>query len=61
MLFRSLEKGVFKAEFRGARLKNTFFKGGNIKKIKLTACTADRLTCAFLQNGGADLSDVKIV
>ena len=47
--------------FQNAVLKNTFFKGGSLKKIKFEACQADRLTYEFLRSGKADLSGVELL
>jgi uncharacterized protein YjbI with pentapeptide repeats len=47
--------------FQNAVLKNTFFKGGSLKKIKFIDCQVDRLTYEFLRSGKADLSGVELL
>lgn len=44
-----------------ASLVNTFFKGTNLKRVTFVSCKADKLTYAFLQNGKADLTEVKLI
>ncbi|MFZ5941306.1 MAG: pentapeptide repeat-containing protein [Bacteroidota bacterium] len=47
--------------FRNARFINTFFKNKSLKRIRLIDCEADRLSYAFLKNGKADMSGVKLL
>jgi uncharacterized protein YjbI with pentapeptide repeats len=47
--------------FRNATLKENFFKGKSVKKIKFIDCTADNLSYAFLKNGGADLTGITML
>ncbi len=47
--------------FNRATLTNTFFKSRSLKKIRFIGCRADRITCAFLKNGKADLSEVTVL
>lgn len=47
--------------FRNATLTNTFFKGNRLKRIRFIECKADKLTCAFLKNGKADLTGVTLI
>ena len=44
--------------FQHAHLKNTFFKGRHLKRIRFSECTADRLTLAFLKSGGAKVEGI---
>ena len=58
----SFENCAFsKLTFEKAAFSNTFFKGKPLRKIKFVDCTADRLTYAFLKNGKAELSGVKLI
>jgi uncharacterized protein YjbI with pentapeptide repeats len=50
-----------KVTFRDSTLINTFFKGGNLKRIKFIACQVDRMTYEFLKNGKADLTGITVV
>lgn len=50
-----------RVEFRGAVIRNTFFKGAKLKRVKFIACKADRLSYAFMKSCKADLSDVEII
>lgn len=50
-----------KVTFQQATLTNTFFKGNNLKRIRMIDCKVDPLTYAFLKNGKADLSGVTLV
>lgn len=50
-----------KVTFQHARLINTFFKNKSLKRIKFVDCQVDRMTYAFLKNGKADLSDVRLL
>ncbi len=47
--------------FQNATLINTFFKHNKkMKQIKFIDCKADKLTYAFLKNGGADLAGITL-
>jgi uncharacterized protein YjbI with pentapeptide repeats len=50
-----------KVTFRNSTLIDTFFKGGNLKKIRFVDCRADRMTYEFLKNGKADLSGITLI
>lgn len=47
--------------FQNAILKNTFFKGMNLKRVQFIDCQADKLTLAFLTNGKADTSKITLI
>lgn len=47
--------------FRNATLTNTFFKNGNLKRLLFIDCQADRITYAFLKNGGAQLNGIALL
>jgi uncharacterized protein YjbI with pentapeptide repeats/DNA-binding XRE family transcriptional regulator len=49
-----------RVSFEHACFTNTFFKGSKLKRIHFVDCSADRLTYAFLKNGGAELSGISI-
>jgi len=44
--------------FQNSTLINTFFKNKSLKRIRFIGCQADRMTYAFLKNGGADLTGI---
>ncbi len=50
-----------KVSFENATLTNTFFKCKSLKKISFKQVKMDRMTYAFLKNGGADLSGIEIL
>ena len=50
-----------RVEFRGAVIRNTFFKNSKLKRAKFIACKADKLSYAFMKACKADLSDVEII
>lgn len=47
--------------FQQARLINTFFKCKSLKKLRFIDCEADRMSYAFLKNGKADLSGIRLI
>lgn len=47
--------------FINAILKNCFFKNTKLKRLEWIDCQADRLTMAFLKNGKADVSGIKMI
>lgn len=47
--------------FQQARLINTFFKCRSLKKLRFIDCEADRMSYAFLKNGKADLSGIRLI
>ncbi|HEX8376527.1 MAG TPA: pentapeptide repeat-containing protein [Pedobacter sp.] len=47
--------------FQNAKLTNTFFKSGGLKRLKFIDCHVDRMTFEFLKNGKADLSGVMLI
>jgi uncharacterized protein YjbI with pentapeptide repeats len=47
--------------FKNVILKNCFFKNAKLKRLILEDCQADRLTMAFLKNGKADVSGIKMI
>ena len=50
-----------KVTFQNATIINTFFKNNkNLKRIRFIDCQVDRITYAFLKNGGADLSGITL-
>lgn len=58
----SFENCAFtRVTFRNTRFINTFFKNKNLKRIRLIDCEADRLSYAFLKNGKAEMSGVKLL
>jgi uncharacterized protein YjbI with pentapeptide repeats len=58
----SFENSAFtRVTFQNARLTNTFFKGGSLKKVRFIDCQSDRLTYEFLKNGKANLSGISVV
>jgi len=50
-----------KVTFQNSTLNNTFFKNKSLKRIRFIDCQADQMTYAFLKNGKADLSGIKLV
>ena len=50
-----------RVEYNNVTIRKTFFKNCKLRRAKFTACTADKLSYAFMKNCKADLSDVKIV
>lgn len=49
-------------KFQNATLKNTFFKNNKrLKQIEFIDCYVDKLTYAFLKNGGANLSGINLL
>ncbi|HBC91504.1 MAG TPA: transcriptional regulator [Pelotomaculum sp.] len=46
--------------FQNATLIDTFFKNKNLKRIRFIDCQADKMTCAFLKNGKADLTGITL-
>lgn len=47
--------------FKNVILKNCFFKNTKLKRLEWIDCQADRLTMAFLKNGKADVSGIKMI
>lgn len=47
--------------FQNATLTDTFFKGKSLKRIRFIDCKADKMTCAFLKSGKADLTGVTLL
>ena len=47
--------------FQNATLTDSFFKGKNLKRIRFIDCKADRMTCAFLKNGKADMTGIALI
>lgn len=46
--------------FQNATLIDTFFKNTSLKRIRFIDCQADKMTCAFLKNGKADLTGITL-
>lgn len=47
--------------FQNSTFINTFFKNKSLKRIKFIDCQADRMTYAFLKNGKADLTGIRLL
>lgn len=47
--------------FQNATLTNTFFKNKNMKRIRFIDCMVDKMTCAFLKSGKADLTGITLI
>ena len=47
--------------FQNATLTDNFFKCKSLKRIKFIDCKVDKMTFAFLKNGKADLTGVKLI
>jgi len=47
--------------FQNAILTDTFFKGKSLKRIRFIDCKADKITCAFLKNGKADMTGITLL
>lgn len=47
--------------FQNSKLRNTFFKCKNLKRIKFVDCQSDRMTYEFLKNGKADLTGLTLL
>ncbi len=50
-----------KVTFQNSTLLNTFFKNKSLKRIRFIDCQADQMTYAFLKNGNADLTGIKLI
>ena len=50
-----------RVSFQNVTIRNTFFKCGNLKKLKFINCQTDRMTYEFLKNGKADLSGIILI
>jgi hypothetical protein len=50
-----------RAVFRGATLKNNFFKNCVLKKLAFENCRADNLTVAFLKNSKANTEGIELL
>ena len=51
-----------RVSFREVTFRNTFFKNNrNLKRVRFTACRADRMSYEFLKQGKADLSGIVLL